>query len=55
MTRIIITGACGKMGKVIQSIVENRDDCTVVAGVDIYDDGKKNHYFYGEPANGLYT
>lgn len=39
MTNIIITGACGKMGKVIQNIVENRDDCTVVAGVDKYDDG----------------
>lgn len=41
MTRIIITGACGKMGKVIQSIVENRDDCTVVAGVDKYNDGQR--------------
>lgn len=41
MTRIIITGACGKMGKVIQSIVENRDDCKVVAGVDKYDDGNR--------------
>lgn len=41
MTKIIITGACGKMGKVIQSIVEKRDDCTVVAGVDKYDDGAR--------------
>lgn len=41
MTKIIITGACGKMGKVIQSIVSNRDDCTVVAGVDKYDDGNR--------------
>lgn len=39
MKNIIITGACGKMGKVIQSIVENREDCQVVAGVDKYDDG----------------
>lgn len=35
MTKIIITGANGKMGKVIQSVVANRDDCQVVAGVDL--------------------
>ncbi len=35
MTRIIISGANGKMGRVIQNIVANRDDCEVVAGVDI--------------------
>ncbi|MBQ9229478.1 MAG: 4-hydroxy-tetrahydrodipicolinate reductase [Eubacterium sp.] len=39
MTRILLTGACGKMGKVIQSVVANRDDCAVVAGVDKYQDG----------------
>ncbi len=38
MTKIIITGACGKMGKVIQNIINTRDDCTVVAGVDKYND-----------------
>ena len=35
MTKLIITGANGKMGKVIKSIVENRDDCEIVAGVDL--------------------
>lgn len=35
MTRLIITGANGKMGKVIQSVVEARNDCTVVAGIDL--------------------
>ena len=39
MTRIIITGACGKMGKVVQSVVQNREDCEVVAGVDKFNDG----------------
>ena len=46
MTDIIITGACGKMGKVIQSIVANRDDCRVVAGVDLYDDGQRDFPVY---------
>lgn len=35
MTKIIITGANGKMGKVLQNIIAGREDCTVVAGVDI--------------------
>ena len=35
MTNIAICGACGKMGRVINDIISNRDDCTVVAGVDI--------------------
>lgn len=35
MTRILITGANGKMGNVLQSIIANRDDCEIVAGVDL--------------------
>lgn len=34
MTRIIISGANGKMGKVIANVIASRDDCEVVAGVD---------------------
>lgn len=48
MVRIIITGACGKMGKVIQDIVSKRDDCTVVAGVDKYDDGQRAFPVYSQ-------
>lgn len=35
MTKIIITGANGKMGNVIQSVVAAREDCEIVAGVDL--------------------
>ena len=35
MTRIILSGALGKMGKAITSCVYNRDDCEIVAGVDL--------------------
>lgn len=35
MTKIIITGANGKMGNVLQNIISNRDDCEIVAGVDL--------------------
>lgn len=34
MTNIILNGACGKMGRVIAGLVESRDDCKIVAGVD---------------------
>lgn len=35
MTKIILCGANGKMGHVIQSVVAGRDVCEIVAGVDI--------------------
>lgn len=35
MTKIILCGANGKMGKVIQSVVSSREDCEIVAGVDL--------------------
>ncbi len=35
MTKIILCGANGKMGHVIQSVVSGRDDCEIVAGVDL--------------------
>ncbi len=35
MTKIAVTGVCGKMGRVIVNIVKGRDDCEVVAGIDL--------------------
>lgn len=35
MTKIAITGACGKMGRVIAGLVSGRDDCEIVSGIDI--------------------
>jgi 4-hydroxy-tetrahydrodipicolinate reductase len=34
MKKIILNGCNGKMGKVISSLVADRDDCEIVAGVD---------------------
>lgn len=34
MTRIAISGACGRMGRVIARLCKEREDCTVVAGID---------------------
>lgn len=38
MTNIILSGCCGKMGRVIAREIKAREDCTVVAGVDIFAD-----------------
>ena len=34
MTHILINGTCGHMGRVIADVIANREDCTVLAGVD---------------------
>jgi dihydrodipicolinate reductase len=36
MTNIAICGANGKMGKTIYNCIKERDDCEVVAGIDMY-------------------
>lgn len=36
MTNIAICGANGKMGRTIYNCVKNREDCRVVAGIDLY-------------------
>lgn len=36
MTNIAISGANGKMGKTIYNCIKERDNCKVVAGIDIY-------------------
>ena len=33
--KLLICGACGKMGRTVAEIASERDDCTVVAGVDV--------------------
>ena len=35
MIRIAITGACGRMGRVISGLVKDRADCEIIAGVEV--------------------
>lgn len=37
MTRILLSGCCGAMGRTITQIVAGRDDCEIVAGIDLRD------------------
>ncbi len=38
MTRILLSGCCGRMGRNVIDTVKNRKDCEIVAGIDIVDD-----------------
>lgn len=38
MTKILLCGCCGRMGKFVAETVKNRNDCEIVAGIDIIDD-----------------
>lgn len=45
MTRIILSGCMGKMGKAIEACVATRNDCEIVAGVDLAE-GVKEYPVY---------
>lgn len=38
MTRILLSGCCGRMGRFVAEAVKSRNDCEIVAGIDIVDD-----------------
>ena len=38
MTRILLSGCCGKMGRNVVAVVNARKDCEIVAGIDIVED-----------------
>lgn len=43
MIKILLVGCNGRMGSVVTSVVAGRDDCDIVAGIDI-DTAALNHY-----------
>ncbi len=38
MTRILLSGCCGRMGRFVAETVKSRKDCEIVAGIDIVED-----------------
>lgn len=46
MLKIILSGACGKMGRVITRLVEESSDAKIVAGVDINDSVENTYPVY---------
>lgn len=49
--RIIISGCNGKMGRVIQSIASQREDCTVVGGIDLNTEIQNDFPVFANPEN----
>lgn len=43
MTRIVMRGCCGHMGMVISDIVAKDEEAEIVAGIDVYDNGKMSY------------
>ena len=43
MTRIIMHGCNGHMGRVITDLVSKDDECKIVAGIDPFDDGHNDY------------
>lgn len=50
MTNIAICGANGKMGKTIYNCVKDRDDCEVIAGIDLYTEQYADFPIVASPA-----
>lgn len=50
MVSIVITGANGKMGRVISSVIKNRTDCKVIAGVDLVTESYDDFSIYKKPS-----
>lgn len=50
MTRIIISGCNGKMGREISACAAQRDDCIVVGGIDLNTELPNNYPVFAKPA-----
>ncbi len=50
MVTVTISGANGKMGKVIASVISERNDCNVISGIDIAHDGNRGFDVYTHPS-----
>lgn len=50
MTNIAICGANGKMGKTIYRLVTERDDCTIIAGIDTYTEQYADFPIFSTPS-----
>ncbi len=46
MKKVILCGCNGKMGRVVRSCADGRDDCTVVAGIDLTEDDRAGFPIY---------
>ncbi len=51
MVRVIMSGCCGHMGRVVTDIVAEQDGMEIVAGFDVYDSGDRPYPVFASPAD----
>jgi len=51
MIKLILSGANGAMGQVISRCVQERSDCTVVAGIDVNTETKSGYHVFSNAAD----
>ncbi len=50
MVKVVISGCCGKMGRVVGEVINARNDCEVIAGIDKIDVKGLGFTVYGKPS-----
>lgn len=50
MTRILLSGCSGKMGRAVAAIVKNDPECEIVGGIDIADDNTLGFPVFSSPS-----
>lgn len=50
-TKIILSGCCGKMGRTIAACAAEREDCVIVAGIDLVTEVYSNFPIFSQPAD----
>ena len=51
MVNIIMHGCCGQMGKMIASLAAQDEEIRIIAGVDVFDDGKSDFPVFSRVLN----
>ncbi|MCD8021563.1 MAG: 4-hydroxy-tetrahydrodipicolinate reductase [Lachnospiraceae bacterium] len=51
MIRVIMSGCCGHMGRVVTEIIEEQEGMEIVAGVDVFDSGDRPYPVFASPAD----
>ncbi|MGM9551449.1 MAG: 4-hydroxy-tetrahydrodipicolinate reductase [Clostridia bacterium] len=49
MTKILLSGCSGKMGRVIVALAQNYENCEIVGGIDLVDDGTLSFPVFSSP------
>lgn len=50
-TKIILSGCCGKMGRTIAACAAEREDCVIVAGIDLVTEPYSDFPIFSQPAD----